>query len=104
MSKEFSSKSVYPPDKYTFVKFQRSSTKGKKYDVILRNKATGRTKKIPFGDKNYQQFRDSTGLKLYSSQDHLDEERRKRYQNRHKNEGNESRKWSAGYASWHYLW
>jgi len=104
MSNEFSNRSVYPPEKYTFVKFERSHMPDKKYNVVLRNKATGRTKKIPFGQRSAQQYRDSTGLKLYSSQDHLDPERRKRYQKRHANEGNASRKWSAGYASWHFLW
>ena len=104
MSKELSSKSVYPPDKYTFVKFERSKTTGKKYDAILRNKATGRTKKISFGALGYQQYKDSTGLKLYSSLDHLDPERRKRYQKRHEGEGNASRKYSAGWFAANYLW
>jgi len=104
MSKELSNKSVYPPDKYTFVKFERSKTTGKKYDAILRNKATGRTKKISFGAKGYAQYKDSTGLKLYSSQDHLDPERRKRYQKRHEGEGNASRKYSAGWFATNYLW
>lgn len=104
MSEELSNKSVYPEDKYTFVKFERSKTTGKKYDAILRNKATGKTKKIPFGALGYAQYKDSTGLKLYSSQDHLDEQRRKRYQKRHEGEGNASRKYSAGWFSWWFLW
>ncbi len=104
MSEELSNKSVYPPDKYDFVKFERSHRHDKKYNAVLRNKATGRTKKIPFGAKGYAQYKDSTGLKLYSSQDHLDEERRKRYQKRHEGEGNNTRKYSAGWFSYRYLW
>ena len=104
MSKEFSNKSVYPADKYTFVKFERSHMPDKKYNVVLRNKSTGRTKKISFGAKGYAQYKDSTGLKLYSSLDHLDEERRKRYLKRHEGEGNASRKYSAGWFATNYLW
>jgi hypothetical protein len=98
------STSVFPADKYKFIKFERSHLKDKKYNVVLMHIATGRIKKIPFGQRGAAQYKDSTGLKLYSSKDHLDEERRKRYQQRHKGEGNITRKWSAGFASWHFLW
>jgi len=96
--------SVYPSDKYTFVKFVRSKNKEKKYDAILKNKKTGRKKVISFGAKGYAQYKDTTGLKLYSNLDHLDEKRKKRYQLRHKDEGLNTRKYSAGWFSWHYLW
>ena len=98
------SSSVYPADKYKFIKFERSHLKDKKYNAVLKHISTGRTKKIPFGARGYAQYKDSTGLKLYSSQDHLDEERKKRYQQRHKGEGNSTRKYSAGYFSYWYLW
>lgn len=97
-------KSVYPSNKYKFMKFERSHLKDKKYNAVLKHIDTGRIKKIPFGARGYAQYKDSTGLKLYSSQDHLDEERRQRYRARHKGEGNETRKYSAGYFSWHFLW
>lgn len=38
-----------------------------------------KNKWIHFGDVNYQQFRDSTPLKLYKTLDHNDPERRKSY-------------------------
>ena len=34
---------------------------------------------IHFGDSRYEQFRDSTPLKLYSYLDHKDKERRRNY-------------------------
>ena len=104
MSNQLANKSVYPADKYTFVKFERSKNKDKKYDAVLRNNTTGRIKKISFGASGYQQYRDSTGLKLYSSQDHLDEDRKKKYLARHAGEGNPSRKYSAGWFATNFLW
>jgi hypothetical protein len=61
------------------VQWAKSSRKGKKYMVLLDN---GKT--VHFGSSDYQQYRDSTPLKLYSSLDHLDEARRNRYYARHK--------------------
>ena len=103
------SSSVFPADKYKFIKFRRSKKRDKKYDAVLRHIATGREKVISFGGIRpngtpYPQYKDSTGLKLYSHLDHLDEARRQRYRNRHKGEGNSTRKYSAGYFSYWYLW
>lgn len=50
----------------------------KKYKVIVNGKV------IQFGDKSYQQFRDSTPLKLYSHLNHNDMQRRKAFHARHK--------------------
>ena len=36
-------------------------------------------KTTSFGHKDYQQYKDRTGLKLYSHLDHLDKDRRKNY-------------------------
>jgi len=96
--------SIYPESKYKFVKFRRSKTTHKKYDAILMNKDTGKQKIIPFGDNRYQQYRDSVPLKLYSNLDHGDINRRNNYRKRHKNEGDNNRKYSAGWFSWHFLW
>jgi hypothetical protein len=104
MSKNLSNQSVYPADKYTFVKFRRSKNRNKKYDAVLKHKATGREKIIQFGAQGYAQYKDSTGLKLYSSQDHLDAKRRDRYLARHKGEGNATRKYSAGWFATNFLW
>ena len=72
----------YPMDKYKIVKFERSKTNGKKYTVLITDRE-GKIKKINFGDSRYEQFKDSTPLKLYSKLDHLDSTRRKNYIKRH---------------------
>ena len=66
-------------DKFKLIKFQKSKTRGKKYDAIIEEKLTKRRMRIPFGAIGYEQYRDDTGLKLYTRYDHLDRERRKNY-------------------------
>jgi len=61
----------------------RRGTGNKKYRVVVKNKESGKTRILQFGDKRYGQFRDSTPLKLYSSKDHGDPKRRKAYFMRH---------------------
>jgi hypothetical protein len=90
------------PEKYKFLRFEKSHLKNKKYDAVLLNKETGRERKVPFGSVFYQQYKDSTGLNVYSKLDHLDKDRRKRYRERHK--GEEKNKFSSGYWSYKYLW
>lgn len=96
--------SVFPPSEYKFIKFKKSNTKNKKYDAILMNKKTNRKKTISFGDKRFEQYKDSTNLKLYKNLNHLDQNRRKNYWARHAEEGNINRKYSAGWFSWWFLW
>jgi predicted mannosyl-3-phosphoglycerate phosphatase (HAD superfamily) len=96
--------SLAKANEYTFVKFERSKDSKKKYDAILKNNKTSRLRRISFGAKGYEQYKDSTGKKLYTHVDHLDEERRRLYRKRHAGEGDPSRKYSAGWFSWHYLW
>ena len=67
------------PDDYVFVRFQKSTSKGKKYDAILKNKLTGRTKKVSFGAKGMEQYKDSTGLGKYTNANHNDPVRRALY-------------------------
>ena len=55
----------------------------KKYTAFLQNKKTKKTRKIHFGDKRYQQYKDRTGLGLYSSKNHLTRKRMQRYFLRH---------------------
>lgn len=43
----------------------------------------GKKKLVNFGDIRYQQYRDTTPLKLYKDLDHNDSIRRKRYLARH---------------------
>ena len=57
---------------------QPSSRKGKKYMAILCDGT-----KIHFGASEYQQYKDSTKLKLYSHKDHNDNARRRNYFSRH---------------------
>ena len=73
----------------------------KKYTALLKENKTGKIKKISFGDKRYQQYKDSTPLKLYSNLDHNDEKRRELYYKRH---AKDYPKYSADYFSKIYLW
>ncbi len=73
----------------------------KKYTALLKEKKTGKIKKISFGDKRYQQYEDKV-LKKYSHLNHYDEKRRNNYRSRHKND--KLNEFSAGYFSWFYLW
>ncbi len=55
------------------MKIEKSEKKNKKYKV----KHNG--KYVHFGDSRYQQFKDTTGLGLYSKLDHNDKTRQKNY-------------------------
>jgi hypothetical protein len=90
------------PEKYKFLRFEKSHFKNKKYNAVLLNKESGKERKVPFGAIGYEQYKDSTGLNLYSKLNHLDKDRRKRYRERHK--GEEKNKFSSGYWSYKYLW
>lgn len=89
-------------DQFVLLKFERSKTKNKKYDAILQDKKTKRTQRVPFGDKRYEQYRDSTGLKLYTRLDHGDEKRRKAYKARH--EKTRHKKFSSSWFADNFLW
>lgn len=93
---------VTNPDDYDLKGFKKSSRPHKKYDAILINKKTGVKKEIPFGDTRYDQYRDSTPLRLYSNKDHHDENRKKNYLSRH--EKDSKNKFSSGWFSANYLW
>ena len=57
----------------------------KKYKVIVYTTKDGELKKVKtvnFGDQRYEQYKDSTPLKLYTKLNHGDKERRKNYQSR----------------------
>jgi hypothetical protein len=85
--------------------FRKSTHKNKKYSVT-----TPKGKVIHFGDTRYQQYKDSTGLCIYSHLDHLDKERRKRYLARAKGIKDKDGKltWndpeSSNYYSVRFLW
>jgi hypothetical protein len=90
------------PTDYSFIGFRKSLTKNKKYDAILSNKITKKVKYISFGDTRFKQYRDSTGLGLYSKKDTNDKKRRDLYLKRHS--GEDKNKYSSGYFSIKYLW
>ena len=90
------------PDNYKFIEFKKSKTKNKKYDAILMDKKTKIIKRVPFGQKGYQQFRDNTGIGLYHHLDHHDPKRRALYRKRH--DGEQKNKYSSGWFSYYYLW
>ena len=55
----------------------------KKYTAYVKNKETKEIRKINFGQKNYQQYKDRTPLKLYSKDDHNTLKRMQNYYMRH---------------------
>jgi hypothetical protein len=89
-------------DQFRLIRFERSRTKNKKYDGIIEDRKTKRTQRVPFGQIGYAQYKDITGLKLYSRLDHGDEERRKNYKARH--EKTRHKKWSPSWFSDRFLW
>ena len=78
------------------VKIEVSDRRHKKYVATLPD-----GKKVHFGDKRYQQWKDQTPLKAYKHFDHGDPARKKNYFQRH---GEEAKKNSAKYFSHRYLW
>jgi hypothetical protein len=88
------------------IEFRKSHLKNKKYDAILYNTKTKRKNIIPFGaiksnGTPYEQYKDGTGLGLYTKYDHLDKKRREKYRKRH---GTNPKRYSPGYFSLKYLW
>jgi hypothetical protein len=88
---------------YSLVDFEKSKTKNKKYDAILLNQSNNKTVRIPFGDSRYQQYKDSTGLGLYSTKNHGDLKRRELYRQRHAKDIKKGY-YSAGSMSMTFLW
>lgn len=93
----------YPKKDYKFIKFEKSKAKNKKYTAFIKNKKNDRIIKIHFGDDRYEHFKDSTGLGVWKKKDHMDPERRRRYQSRHSVYLNE-KEYSPAYFSWNFLW
>ena len=54
--------------KEKIVKFQKVLIQ--KYTATIMNKKTKKTRKIHFGDRRYQQYKDRTPLKLYKHKNH----------------------------------
>jgi len=71
------------PMKEIIVSFEKSKIDGKKYTAIIKNIETGSLHRIHFGGDGYEQFKDSTPLKLYSNVNHGSVKRKRNYFSRH---------------------
>tara|TARA_Y100000817_G_scaffold287304_1_gene255770 strand:+ start:114 stop:446 length:333 start_codon:yes stop_codon:yes gene_type:complete len=71
------------PMKEKIVKFEKSKIKGKKYKVTIKNKKTSKERTLHFGGLGYEQYKDSTPLKLYKNVNHNTKKRRDNYFSRH---------------------
>jgi poly-gamma-glutamate capsule biosynthesis protein CapA/YwtB (metallophosphatase superfamily) len=61
-------------------------TKGpfpKKYTAYIKNIKTKKIRKIHFGDKRYQQYKDRTPFKIYENKNHFTRKRMQNYYLRH---------------------
>ncbi len=77
-----------------------STHKNKKYDVFI-NINNYKKFIVSFGDIRYEHYYDKIGF--YKNLNHYDEERRKRYIQRHKNDHIDD-PLMAGFWSFHFLW
>ena len=95
----------YSQREYRLLGFKRSQVKGKKYSASIQHKTTGKKRTINFGSttKPNQQYRDSTGLGLYSHLDHGDKKRRTSYRARHSVYLRKGY-YSPSYFSYTFLW
>ena len=98
---------VKNPHNFEHIGFEKSHLRFKKYDAILRNKKTGGIKRIPFGaikftDVPWSQFKDNTGLGLYSKYNNYSTKARNRFRLRHFKAAKS--KFSSGWFSWNFLW
>lgn len=93
----------YSMKDWKLITFEKSKTKNKKYDMIIQNLVNNKIVRIPFGAASYQQFKDSTGLGLYTHKDHRDLKRRQLYRQRHAKDIRPGY-FSPGWASWTFLW
>lgn len=100
--------------KETIVEFEKGPFP-KKYTAIVKDKKTRKTRRINFGDRRYQQYKDRTPLQLYASQNHGTRKRMQNYFSRHsgtKNRGDAIKKeikksdgyYTAKILSHKFLW
>lgn len=64
-------------------RFEKSPIDGKKYRAYVKNIKTHKKRHIDFGGDDYQQYKDRTGLELYSHKNHGTRKRMRNYFNRH---------------------
>ncbi len=87
---------LYETNEY---KIYKSPKANKKYVAYLTNYNLNGTRVVHFGDSRYEQYYDKIGL--YKKLNHLNEERRKQYYNRH---GKATAKYTAKWFSHRFLW
>ena len=81
-----------------------------KYTVTVDKQDGSKPKNVSFGNVDYEQYKDSSPLKLYKNKDHGDPKRRDAYRKRHagiiKKDGTRAidKKYSPAWFSYHYLW
>lgn len=81
----------------------------KKYTAII-TMNNGKKKKVNFGDKRYQHYKDRTSKKIWNHLDHNDPQRRKQYRARHSKiklkDGRIAKnvRYTPAWFSWNYLW
>jgi len=68
--------------KEIIIKFERGPFP-KKYTAHIENKKTKKKRKLHFGDRRYQQYKDRTPLKLYKNKNHYTRKRMHNYYSRH---------------------
>ena len=68
--------------KERIIKFERGPFP-KKYTASIKNLKTKKTRKIHFGDRRYQQYKDRVPLGLYKHKNHITRKRMQNYFNRH---------------------
>ncbi len=73
------------------VKIEKSPNTMKKYMATVQNLKTKKTRTLHFGASDYQQFRDSTKIKLYKHLNHGTVKRKRRYFSRHSGEKTKSK-------------
>lgn len=95
-------KMAYPFDKWRLVRFEPALFPKKYVAVLADRENPEHITRMAFGDRRHDQFRDDTGLALYTHRDHLDSRRRDNYRARHSKDILTS--WSPGYLSWAFLW
>lgn len=92
-----------PFNENMLVGISKSNRKNKKYMADIQNIYTGELNTMHFGSSLHQQFKDSTGLGLYSHLDHHDKKRRYSYIKRH-TPNILPYHFSPDYFSLRYLW
>lgn len=101
--------------KETLLYIEESPSIRKKYRAYVKNKYSNKIRHIDFGDSLYGQYKDSTGLGIYSKHDHEDPKRRINYFKRFSGTSNKQEAlkkeiqnmngfYSAKILSHQYLW